>query len=188
MSGFLKVLGIAIVGVFLGSWGAAYLKLPPAMTEPTYAGPFLSARSDAILRASCFDCHSNEAHYPGYTLVPGATQVIARDVLKGRKELNFSEWGTIGPNKKARLLREIRGEIESGEMPPMIYALTHPAAKLSDEAKARLLADLSAAGATTAAPYKTEAAESSDKKINLPSRKEAEKREAPAEHGEKKGH
>jgi hypothetical protein len=145
MSGFIKFLLIAVVGVLLGSWGAAYMALPPANPDPHYKGPILSAASDRILRASCFDCHSNETNYPQYTYAPGATQWVVRDVVKGRKALNFSEWNTLPAKVKAAKLKRMREEVDDGDMPPLVYSLAHADAKLSDRAKQRLLADVKAA-------------------------------------------
>jgi hypothetical protein len=147
MSGFVKVLLVAVVGVLLGTWGAALMTLPPATADPQYKGVVLSAASDRILRESCFDCHSNETKYLWYDYVPGATQLVAWDVIKGRKELNFSMWDQMPDTRRARKLKETREQIESGEMPPWYYTLLLTGAKLTPQAKQRVLSDLAAAGA-----------------------------------------
>ena len=55
--------------------------------------------------------------------------LISRDVQKGRAELNFSTWNRSGEAGEAPA--EIVESITAGEMPPSIYFITHPEAKLS---------------------------------------------------------
>ncbi len=147
MSGFVKVVLVAVAGTVLGTWGAALVVLPPAHPEPRYNGRVLSAGSDTVLRESCYDCHSHETQYLWWHYVPVATQLVARDVIQGRKELNFSTWDKMADTRRARKLKEMREQIESGDMPPWYYTLPRAAAKLSPQAKQRLLSDLAAAGA-----------------------------------------
>lgn len=87
---------------------------------------------EAILRTSCYDCHSNETVYPWYSYVSPVSLLVSRDTRIGRDELNFSEWEKLDKIEKAEMLDEIAEEIEEGEMPMKIYPITHPDAKLSD--------------------------------------------------------
>src|SRR5947207_10994960 len=48
---------------------------------------------EAILRESCFDCHSNETRWPFYARIAPGSWLMARDVNKGRSRMDFSEWG-----------------------------------------------------------------------------------------------
>ena len=84
-----------------------------------------------LLRRACFDCHSNETIWPWYSQVAPASLLIARDVKKGRKEVNFSSWEKYNQGLKARKLKEIAKEVEKGGMPPFYYLPLHPDAKLS---------------------------------------------------------
>lgn len=47
--------------------------------------------------------------------------------------MNFSEWETLKPEKKADLAEEILEEIEEGNMPPKDYIFLHPNSKLDPE-------------------------------------------------------
>jgi heme-binding protein len=86
---------------------------------------------DAIFARACSDCHSNHTTWPWYTNVAPASWLVAYDVKKGRDELNFSEWGSYGPEKRAKLLKKICREVSEGEMPGLPYSLIHPRAKLT---------------------------------------------------------
>jgi hypothetical protein len=87
----------------------------------------------AILRRSCFDCHSDETVWPWYSYVAPASWLIARDVHVGRKELNFSQWSTYTEKRKRHKQKECGEEVEEGEMPLWFYTPLHPEAELSQE-------------------------------------------------------
>jgi len=84
-----------------------------------------------ILRRACYDCHSNETQWPWYSEIAPVAWLVADDVNKGRKHLNFSQWGGYDEFKQGKKLEEIVEEIESGEMPLGNYTLLHPSAKLT---------------------------------------------------------
>ncbi len=91
------------------------------------------------IRASCYDCHSNETIYPWYSYIAPVSFLVKRDTKVGRKELNFSDWESLDKKKKAKYLTNIIEEIEEGEMPFPPYLITHSDAKLSDEMKQALM-------------------------------------------------
>ena len=92
------------------------------------------------LKSSCYDCHSNETTYPWYSYVAPVSFLISRDVRKGRKKLNFSNWNQLSKVKKAKFLDEISDEISEGEMPMKIYPIMHSNAKLTDDDRDSLVA------------------------------------------------
>jgi hypothetical protein len=85
------------------------------------------------LRASCYDCHSNETVYPWYSYLAPVSFLVSRDTREGRKKLNFSDWNKLSKVKKAKFLDEINDELEEGEMPMKIYTLIHRNAVLNDQ-------------------------------------------------------
>lgn len=99
---------------------------PPERGEPP--GP---PEVQALLRRSCFDCHSNETVWPWYAQIAPVSLLIARDVTNGRKEVNFSTWAKSDEKRKARKLKEIAKEVGDGDMPLFYYVPLHPDAKLS---------------------------------------------------------
>ena len=94
----------------------------------------------SILRASCYDCHSNETNWPWYSHIAPVSFLVAGDVKDARKNLNFSEWDKYSSNKQSELLEEMIEEIEKEEMPLTSYTFTHPNAKL-DPYRINLLKD-----------------------------------------------
>ena len=87
----------------------------------------------AILRRSCYDCHSNETVWPWYSYVAPASWLAAKDVREGRDELNFSEWSSYSTKQKNHKRKECGEEVEEGEMPLWFYTPLHPEAELSQE-------------------------------------------------------
>ena len=84
-----------------------------------------------IFARSCDDCHSNRTIWPWYSRVAPASWLVAFDVRKGRRKLNFSEWHAYSGQDSQKLLHEICSEVSDGEMPGFGYSLLHPKAKLS---------------------------------------------------------
>jgi hypothetical protein len=130
------VAGLAVVcslAIQLIPFGRTHTN-PPVVAEPNWPDPAVRA----LAVRACFDCHSNETRWPWYADVAPMSWVLELDVLRGRREMNFSEWG--GRERGARELARIVAE---GEMPPATYVLTHPGAQLSAAEKAQLEAGLS---------------------------------------------
>ena len=110
---------------------------PPVVREPVWDSPV----TRDLAKRACFDCHSYETIWPGYSKIAPVSWLVQYDVDKGRKELNFSDWqGTREGEQAAKLTREVR----KGEMPPLQYYPTHPEARLSAGDKDALLKGLAA--------------------------------------------
>ncbi len=87
-----------------------------------------------IFKRSCFDCHSNKTRWPWYADVAPMKWVVRRDVIEGRKALNFSIWNSYDEQKKQKLKKEIFRSVELA-MPLPQYLWLHPEAKLSPKEK-----------------------------------------------------
>lgn len=110
-------------------------------TNPPVTGEVPApAEVKPLLQRACYDCHSNQTVWPWYSRVAPASWLLHRDVVVGRKELNFSEWGQYTPERKAKKQKEMLHELEEGAMPPWFYLPLHAEAKLSADEKATLLA------------------------------------------------
>ncbi len=104
---------------------------------------------EAILRRSCFDCHSNETAWPFYARLAPGSWLMIRDVKKGRGRMNLSEWGDTDEDERKTDKENSWDQIEEGEMPPWFYLPLHPGARLSDTDKALLKAWMLAGKAKT---------------------------------------
>lgn len=103
---------------------------PPVVSEPNWDSP----QTLALVKAACFDCHSNKTVWPWYSAVAPVKFLIGRDVHGGRRAINFSEWA----NRRQRV-GEIAEVVNGGEMPPWFYVIMHPKAKLSGSEKQALI-------------------------------------------------
>jgi Haem-binding domain len=90
---------------------------------------------DTILKASCYDCHSNYTEYPWYSNVQPVAWWLANHVKDGKAEINFDEFATYSPRRQYRKFEEISKEIEEDEMPLNSYTIIHEDAKLTKEQK-----------------------------------------------------
>ena len=54
----------------------------------------IPAEVKAILEVACYDCHSNNTRYPWYANIQPGGWWLANHIKKGKKELNFSEFGS----------------------------------------------------------------------------------------------
>jgi hypothetical protein len=89
----------------------------------------------AILKKSCYDCHSNETEWLWYSYVAPVSWLVINHVNEGRENLNFSEWGDLERTKQAKMREEIWEEIREEQMPLWQYRILHPQAKLTDQEK-----------------------------------------------------
>jgi len=130
--------GIALVALFLViqlvPYGHARTN-PPAVQEPSWD----SAQTRELAVQSCYDCHSNQTTWPWYTNVAPISWLAQSDVDRGRARLNFSEW-----NRPYRAANEAGRQVQEGEMPPSIYLLAHPGARLSSVEQQALVQGLQA--------------------------------------------
>ena len=85
----------------------------------------------AILRTSCYDCHSNEIVWPWYSRVAPVSWLVASDAARGRRHLNFSVWDGYAPEIKAKKLARTVREVAKGDMPPWYYTIKHTDARLT---------------------------------------------------------
>ncbi len=90
------------------------------------------------IKASCYDCHSNQSVYPAYTYVQPIGWFVKNHIEEGKHNLNFSEFGNYSAKKQAHKLEESYEMIEKGEMPLSSYTIIHKEAVL-DEAQQNVL-------------------------------------------------
>ena len=139
----LRIVGLGAIGLVavaqLVPYGRAHTN-PTVVAEPPWDQP----ATRALAVRACFDCHSNETHWPWYSHVAPASWMLQNHVDEGRETLNFSEW-----NRGHQEAGEAGDEVRDGEMPPRSYLLLHPEARLSAAEKDALARGLDASlGAT----------------------------------------
>ncbi|MFA6084865.1 heme-binding domain-containing protein [Mucilaginibacter sp.] len=93
----------------------------------------------AILKKSCYDCHSNRTNYPWYAQIQPFRYMLDDHIRGGKAELNFDEFGSYTPRKQRSKLRAIGESLDEGSMPLSSYTLIHRNAILSKEDKQLLV-------------------------------------------------
>ena len=125
---------------------AQFFKIDKTNPEATAELDFIQSNQvpseiATMLKASCYDCHSNETKYPWYTDVAPISWFVKGHINNGREHLNFSEWGNYTDKKKTHKMEEcVEVVYEMKSMPMLSYTIMHGSAKLNDE-KRKTLAD-----------------------------------------------
>lgn len=127
----LIALGVVLLGMQLFRPDRTNPSSDPALAFESVEKP--SPELSAVLNRACMNCHSYQTTWPWYSALAPASWLVASDVNEGREHLNFSEWGKLPPEKRAHALEEICEEARVGNMPPQLYRLLHPEAKLGGE-------------------------------------------------------
>jgi hypothetical protein len=89
----------------------------------------------ALLKTSCYDCHSNNTVYPWYYNIQPLAWWLDDHIKDGKKDLNFSEFAGYRLAKQYKKLEEIEELVTENEMPLTSYTLVHRDAKLNDQQK-----------------------------------------------------
>lgn len=92
-----------------------------------------------VLRTSCYDCHSNNTYYPWYSNIQPIRFFMDSHIEKGKKDLNFDEFGNYSKRKQKSKLDGIVKQIKSDEMPLSSYTLIHKEAILTTAQKKEVI-------------------------------------------------
>lgn len=134
------------IGLIVGIGGFVLIQLvpygrnhsnPPVLSEPNWDSP----QTRELAQRACFDCHSNETVWPWYSNVAPISWLVQHDTDEGRQHLNFSTWNNGG---KGREPGEAIESIANGWMPPSVFLITHPEARLTAAEKQALMDGLRA--------------------------------------------
>ena len=138
MIGWLAVLVVAIVLVIqVIPVERNVSTVPPGQSfEKTEKVP---ANVAAILKVSCYDCHSNNTLYPWYSVLQPGAWFMAQHIKKGKEELNFDEFNNYSKRRKKAKIKSIISQIEKDEMPLRSYRMMHSSARLSAADKMDLI-------------------------------------------------
>ena len=92
-----------------------------------------------ILKASCYDCHSNNTRYPWYNKIQPVAWWLNMHVRDGKAHLNFDDFLSYIPKKQDKKMAEVIKEIKEGGMPLKSYTWIHTDAKLTMPEKTLLM-------------------------------------------------
>jgi hypothetical protein len=135
-----RIIRRALVAGAVGFIGLQFIpvaQLPAREGGSNPQNPMLQAGlpphlADKMYQA-CGNCHTNVTEWPWYSRIAPVSWLMARDVERARKTLNFSEWEhryKEKPAVAASMLLTACESIRKGRMPLSKYVLLHPEAKL----------------------------------------------------------
>ena len=93
-----------------------------------------------VLKAACYDCHSNNTNYPWYSRIQPFGWLLAKHIRNGKTELNFNEFGSYALRRQMSKMKAIGNSVKDGTMPLKSYTMVHKNARLSTEDKTVLIA------------------------------------------------
>jgi hypothetical protein len=134
---FWKILRYLALGLLITAAGIQFVPYgrdhtnPPVTQEPRWN----SGETRQLAVRACYDCHSNETVWPWYSHVAPVSWLVQRDVDRGRKKMNFSEWDR--PQDEGD---DSARKVRKGSMPPWYY----PWAQLSSAERSALIEELEA--------------------------------------------
>ena len=88
-----------------------------------------------LIRNACYDCHSNQTVYPWYSRISPASLYLNRHIVKGKEDLNFSEYGLLDKVDRIGVFADFCDVLDAGTMPLQSYMLIHKDARLRQEEK-----------------------------------------------------
>ena len=94
---------------------------------------------EAIVRTSCYDCHSNNTNYPWSSNVQPVGFFMEHHIKEAKEDVNFDEWGKYSKRKQENKLDRIVKQIKSDEMPLASYTLIHKNARLTTVQKKEVM-------------------------------------------------
>ncbi|PHQ61794.1 MAG: hypothetical protein COC08_03560 [Maribacter sp.] len=137
MKKHIKKIVLALVVVFIGIQFIPknYNESSEVLTTDFMTTFNVPKNIDTQLKVSCYDCHSNNTHYPWYNKIQPIAWFMEDHIDEGKEELNFSEFGGYSKRRQKSKLKSIMSQIRDDEMPLWNYTLIHRDAKLSEKEK-----------------------------------------------------
>ena len=93
-----------------------------------------------LFSVACYDCHSNQTHYPWYAEIQPLGWWLAKHIEEGRDSLDLSPLGGASAKKQAKRIDAMIAVIPDRSMPLPSYTWIHRDANL-DEKNIKLLTD-----------------------------------------------
>ena len=107
----------------------------------------------AILKSSCYDCHSNNTVYPWYANIQPVSFWLDDHIEEGKEHLNFDAFLTYRPNRQLHIIQGVKKTLKNDDMPLFSYTLIHHYAKLSPDQKNQIYAWTDSVAASLKASY-----------------------------------
>ena len=126
-----------LLNIFLWTFGVVLLMqfIQIKIPNPPKATPQDEIKAPkevmAILKKSCYDCHSNHTKMPWYGNIAPMSIGVHSNIKNGRAWLNFSIFNKYSEEKKQKIYKGIINALNLRKMPPSEYLLFHKDARLT---------------------------------------------------------
>ncbi|MBM3162024.1 MAG: hypothetical protein FJZ79_01560 [Chlorobi bacterium] len=110
-------------------------RINPPETSPVQA----PEKIVAILKKSCFNCHSFQTSWNSPVTIAPLSWLAAVKVSQGRKALNFSEWGTSDPTALKNRMHAIRKTVFTVSDHEGLYYALFPESRPTPDERSILL-------------------------------------------------
>ena len=97
------------------------------------------ANVQSVFERSCYDCHSNNTHYPWYAEVMPVGWWLAKHIRDGKRGLDFDQFGSYRVFRQYRKFNDIIEQVDKDEMPLPSYLLIHRYARLTAAEKSDII-------------------------------------------------
>jgi Haem-binding domain len=124
---------LVVVALALGAQLVPVARDNPPAPAPALAYASAPVTVRKVFDDSCKNCHSDQTAWPWYSYVAPFSWIVAHDVHRGRRQLNFSQWSSYSPTKREEKLEAICEQLVNGDMPDGKYLLIHRKARLTQE-------------------------------------------------------
>ncbi len=139
------ILGLGFF-ILLQFWRGPDIQVEAEPTENDFLlnAAQLETKTIQYLKAACYDCHSMNTKIPWYGYVSPPSRLVREHIKNGRHSTNFSDWGEMDLYSQIETLEVVIKEIAKEKMPLSSYLKWHPEARIEEEARQNVIADLKA--------------------------------------------
>ncbi|MCF8714438.1 heme-binding domain-containing protein [Joostella atrarenae] len=89
----------------------------------------------AIIKSSCYDCHSNYTNYSFIDKIFPVSLYVNNNIRNGKRVLNFSEWGDYTVLEREIAIVAIDFDVQTERMPKKAYNWLYEEAKITEHEK-----------------------------------------------------
>ena len=80
----------------------------------------------------CYDCHSNNTHYPWYFHIQPIGWWLAAHIHDAKEDLNFSDFKNYSAKQASHALEELEEVVDERSMPLKAYTMFHEDTEITD--------------------------------------------------------
>jgi cytochrome c len=126
------VLAASLLLARVHPFGDAGLYAGTGVQTPLMEHSSVSPEARELLVQKCADCHSMQTRPHFYGRLAPVSWLLERDILKGRRAMNLSEWDSYSADQQQTFAAKIVEKTKAHEMPLLQYRMIHWNARVTD--------------------------------------------------------